>query len=158
MCFYREGLLKSCWNQDSKMRPAASEIVEFLANNPRLLAPCLDVPLSSVQMEDTGQLEMHLPEQFRKCSVSLSTKSTLPNGISSSSFDSKINMLRQNSMPDNSVSVPMDKCCPREPLLGPPARSDSFMGLSKYVTIQHNNRGDEYCQHSPPNGHAITKL
>ncbi|KAF2904495.1 hypothetical protein ILUMI_01678, partial [Ignelater luminosus] len=153
-----EGLLKSCWNQDSKLRPAASEIVEFLANNPRLLAPCLDVPLSSVQMEDTGQLEMHLPEQFRKCSVSLSTKSTLPNGISSSSFDSKINMLRQNSMPDNSVSVPMDKCCPREPLLGPPARSDSFMGLSKYVTIQHNNRGDEYCQHSPPNGHAITKL
>lgn len=139
------------------MRPSASEIVEFLANNPRLLAPCLDVPLSSVQMEDTGQLEMHLPEQFRKCSMSLSTKSTLPNGLSSTSFDSKLNMIRQNSAQENMVSIPMDKCCPREPLLGSPTRSESFLGLSKYVPIQHS-RNDEYCQHSPPNGHAITKL
>lgn len=142
------------------MRPSASEIVEFLANNPRLLTPCLDVPLSSVQMEDTGQLEMHLPEQFRKCSMSINnTKNSvpsLPNGVSSASFDSKLNIIRQNSVPDNSISIPMDKCCPREPLLGP-TRSDSFMGLSKYVTIQHTH-GDEYCHHSPPNGHAITKL
>ncbi|KAK9510835.1 hypothetical protein O3M35_005535 [Rhynocoris fuscipes] len=53
-----ETLIKSCWNKEYKKRPQASEIVEFLANNPRLISPCLDVPLSSVQMEDTGQLEM----------------------------------------------------------------------------------------------------
>jgi hypothetical protein len=29
------------------------------------------VPLASVQMEDTGQLELQLPEKSRKCSVSL---------------------------------------------------------------------------------------
>jgi hypothetical protein len=50
-----------------------SEIVEFLANNPRLISPCLDVPLASVQMDDnTSQLQMQLPNMlFRKCSVSM---------------------------------------------------------------------------------------
>ncbi|KAF4518035.1 hypothetical protein B566_EDAN009268 [Ephemera danica] len=69
-----ENLLKSCWLPEHKNRPNASEIVEFLANNPRLIAPCLDVPLASVQMEDTGQLELQLPEKSRKCSVSLKTR------------------------------------------------------------------------------------
>ncbi|XP_031356046.1 receptor-type guanylate cyclase gcy-22-like [Photinus pyralis] len=151
-----EGLLKSCWNQDSKIRPTSSEIVEFLANNPRLLTPCLDVPISSVQMEDTGQLEMHLPEKFRKCSVSLGAKTPLPNGISSSSFDSKLSSLRQNSVLENNGSIQPDKCCPREPLLGPPSRSESFIGLNKYISVQNNR--ENYCQQSTPNGHAITKL
>ncbi|KAB0792760.1 hypothetical protein PPYR_14719 [Photinus pyralis] len=152
----QEGLLKSCWNQDSKIRPTSSEIVEFLANNPRLLTPCLDVPISSVQMEDTGQLEMHLPEKFRKCSVSLGAKTPLPNGISSSSFDSKLSSLRQNSVLENNGSIQPDKCCPREPLLGPPSRSESFIGLNKYISVQNNR--ENYCQQSTPNGHAITKL
>lgn len=69
----REGLIRSCWNFDRKRRPHVSEIVEFLANNPRLLSPCLDVPLASVQMDDdTGQLKMALPNMtLRKCSVSM---------------------------------------------------------------------------------------
>jgi hypothetical protein len=48
-----------------------SEIVEFIANNPRLISPCLDVPLASVQLDDdTEQLEMGLQNlTFRKCSV-----------------------------------------------------------------------------------------
>ncbi|XP_046995878.1 uncharacterized protein LOC124607652 [Schistocerca americana] len=78
-----EALIRSCWNKDYKRRPNASEIVEFLANNPRLLSPCLDMPLASVQMEDTGQLEMHLPERFRKCSLTaslLQSNSELSNG------------------------------------------------------------------------------
>lgn len=73
-CVCREGLLRSCWITEHKNRPNASEVVEFLANNPRLIAPCLDVPLSSVQMEDTGQMELQLPEKSRKCSVSLKTR------------------------------------------------------------------------------------
>lgn len=70
-----EGLMKLCWNQDYKKRPNASEIVEYLANNPRLITPCLEGPTASVQIENTGQMEMQLPEsQFRKCSSTLSTK------------------------------------------------------------------------------------
>lgn len=68
-------MIRSCWNREPKLRPLASEIVEFLANNPRILAPCLDVPLSSVQFEDTGQLQMHIPEKIRKFSISLRNRS-----------------------------------------------------------------------------------
>lgn len=46
---YRQGLIKSCWNLDHRTRPQASAIVDFLAGSPRLLHPCLDVPLASVQ-------------------------------------------------------------------------------------------------------------
>ncbi|XP_039299977.1 uncharacterized protein LOC111045716 isoform X1 [Nilaparvata lugens] len=46
-----EGLISSCWHIDPKRRPPASEIVVFLANHPKLITPCLDVPLSSVQIE-----------------------------------------------------------------------------------------------------------
>ncbi|XP_014251648.1 receptor-type guanylate cyclase gcy-19-like [Cimex lectularius] len=65
-------LIKSCWEKDRKKRPHASEIVEFLANNPRLLVPCIDVPISSVQMDDTAQLELPLPQdKMRRFSMTL---------------------------------------------------------------------------------------
>ena len=53
-----ENLLKSCWNMTATKRPTASEIVELLANNPRLISPCIDVPLASVQVERTDSLEL----------------------------------------------------------------------------------------------------
>ncbi|XP_046384645.1 uncharacterized protein LOC124154916 [Ischnura elegans] len=73
-----EALLRSCWNLEVKKRPQASEIVDFLANNPRLISPCLDVPLASVQMEDSDQLEIHLPQRIRKCSMSMTTTTGVP--------------------------------------------------------------------------------
>lgn len=156
-----EGLLKSCWQQEFKSRPQASEIVEFLANNPRLICPCLDIPLSSVQMEDTGQLEMHLPQQFRKCSSSLSFKN-LPtqNGVVHNSAPPTA---RKLSIPESGSYLQLDNCCPREPLLGAPMRSNSLLGLTKYVTIQHNHF-DSGCEHDEsednyrPNGTAVTKI
>ncbi|XP_012143005.2 uncharacterized protein LOC100883782 isoform X1 [Megachile rotundata] len=69
-----ENLMYSCWRVDHTKRPTAPEIVEFLATNPRILSPCLDVPLASVQIEHTGQLEMQLPETFRKFSLSWSSQ------------------------------------------------------------------------------------
>lgn len=56
---------------DHSKRPTAPEIVDFLATNPRIIAPCLDVPLSSVQLEHTAQLDVQLSEQNnRKFSIS----------------------------------------------------------------------------------------
>lgn len=55
---------------DHTKRPSAPEIVDFLATNPRIIAPCLDVPLSSVQLEHTAQLDIQLSENNRKFSIS----------------------------------------------------------------------------------------
>ena len=142
------------------MRTRASEIVEFLANNPRLIVPCLEVPLASVQLEDTNQLEINLPDQFRKCSAAnIKASPAIPNGIAPShSLDAKIETLRQESVSDN--------CCPREPLLGPSKSSSSLLNFGKYV-IHHNDDGvqkkdeeGDYLTHNPApaNGFAISKV
>ena len=54
----RASLLRSCWSPTPTKRPSASEVVELLYNNPRLISPCIDVPLASVQIERTDSLEM----------------------------------------------------------------------------------------------------
>ncbi|KAL0107243.1 hypothetical protein PUN28_015647 [Cardiocondyla obscurior] len=64
-----ENLMYSCWNVDHTKRPTAPEIVDFLALNPRIIAPCLDVPLSSVQLEHTAQLDIQIPDNIRKFSM-----------------------------------------------------------------------------------------
>uniref|UniRef100_A0A182F2H0 receptor protein-tyrosine kinase n=1 Tax=Anopheles albimanus TaxID=7167 RepID=A0A182F2H0_ANOAL len=55
-----EGLMKACWNRDHKKRPSASEVADFISNYPRLLNPCLDVPLASVEMVDTDSDQFEL--------------------------------------------------------------------------------------------------
>ncbi|KAK0157842.1 hypothetical protein PV328_011532 [Microctonus aethiopoides] len=67
-----EALIRSCWAVESTKRPTAPEIVDFLATNQRVVSPCLDVPLASVQLENSGQLDIPLPEAIRKFSMSLS--------------------------------------------------------------------------------------
>lgn len=59
----------SCWNVDNSKRPTAPEIVDFLAMNSRIVSPCLDVPLASVQMEHTGQMDINLSDDMRKFSL-----------------------------------------------------------------------------------------
>ncbi|XP_015109781.1 uncharacterized protein LOC107036360 [Diachasma alloeum] len=67
-----EGLIKSCWAVDHSKRPTAPEIVDFLATNPRALCPCLDVPLASVQLENSRQLDYPLHDNITKFSLQLS--------------------------------------------------------------------------------------
>ena len=64
-----ETLLRSCFHKTPTKRPTASEIVELLTNNPRLISPCIDVPLASVQVERTDSLEL-IPSMVRKPSGS----------------------------------------------------------------------------------------
>ncbi|KAH9629645.1 hypothetical protein HF086_001617 [Spodoptera exigua] len=47
----REGLIKSCWQAEHKARPSAAEVAAFLADSPRLLAPCLDLPLDALPLD-----------------------------------------------------------------------------------------------------------
>jgi len=60
-----EGLLKACWTLEPTKRPQSSEIVEFLANNPRLISPNLDIPLASVQLEQS-ELEIEIPDKLNR--------------------------------------------------------------------------------------------
>jgi len=53
-----ENLLRTCWRYEPTKRPTAAEIVELLGNNPRLVSPCIDVPLASVAIERTDSLEL----------------------------------------------------------------------------------------------------
>ncbi|XP_050670476.1 uncharacterized protein LOC126969201 [Leptidea sinapis] len=46
-----EGLIKSCWKTSYKARPTASDVAAFLADSPRLLTPCLDIPLDSLPLD-----------------------------------------------------------------------------------------------------------
>ena len=52
---YRSSLLHRCWTHRPTGRPSASEIMKLLSLHPRLVSPCIDVPLASVQMEDSGE-------------------------------------------------------------------------------------------------------
>ncbi|XP_045486353.1 uncharacterized protein LOC110999333 [Pieris rapae] len=46
-----EGLIKSCWQPEYKSRPTASEVAAFIADTPRLLSPCLDLPLDALSLD-----------------------------------------------------------------------------------------------------------
>ncbi|KAM7353626.1 uncharacterized protein ACRADG_005612 isoform 2-T3 [Cochliomyia hominivorax] len=63
-----EGLIKAFWNRDSKKRPTASEIVEYILKYPTLLTACLDFPSASVEMAETESDELELLPKSRKCS------------------------------------------------------------------------------------------
>ncbi|XP_065281541.1 uncharacterized protein [Dermacentor albipictus] len=53
-----EALLLRCWARSPSQRPTACEIVEILANDSKLISPCLDQPPASVQVEGTDSLEL----------------------------------------------------------------------------------------------------
>ncbi|XP_050553705.1 uncharacterized protein LOC118273351 isoform X4 [Spodoptera frugiperda] len=46
-----EGLIRSCWQAEQRARPGAAEVAAFLADCPRLLAPCLDLPLDALPLD-----------------------------------------------------------------------------------------------------------
>ncbi|KAL5280650.1 Vkr family protein [Megaselia abdita] len=50
-----ESLIKACWNQDAKYRPSASDIIALMEHLPLLVSPCLDVPISSVELHENNE-------------------------------------------------------------------------------------------------------
>ncbi|KAF0308852.1 Insulin-like growth factor 1 receptor [Amphibalanus amphitrite] len=53
-------LLLSCWSYSPEKRPEAKEVVERFASYPRLISPCLDAPLSVVQLDGQNTHEVDL--------------------------------------------------------------------------------------------------
>ncbi|KRT86135.1 protein kinase [Oryctes borbonicus] len=143
-----EVFLKSCWNQESKRRPKASEIVEFLANNPQLISPCIEGPIAAVEMEGTDDLEVHLPGEFRK--QSSVTSRHFPNGDITRSQTIQIN--------NEADMIQLEHVCTREPLL---KSSTSFTGnTTGYVHLQSSQPdllSDSEIDYSQHNGNLYTK-
>ena len=50
--------MRACWSHQPSRRPTAGEIVETLSGHPRLVSPCIDVPLASVQIERADDVEL----------------------------------------------------------------------------------------------------
>ena len=67
--------MRACWSHTSSKRPTAGEIVELLSSNPRLVSPCIDVPLASVQIERADDID--LGTKHAKPSVLTSQKSRI---------------------------------------------------------------------------------
>lgn len=142
-----EGLMKACWNLSYKKRPTPTEISEFISGYPRLITPCLDVPLASVQMAETESDELELLPGFRRRNLTpptlnggikttemnnfdQTTTSTLPNGIT----------LRDFNVPPDVMfsSVTSNAYNPIEPLLKSDAAEDisrSSLSLRRYVPM-----------------------
>ncbi|XP_045782233.1 uncharacterized protein LOC123878826 isoform X2 [Maniola jurtina] len=51
------GLVARCWQREPRARPAAAELAAFLAEWPRLLTPCLDVPLDALALDELPEPE-----------------------------------------------------------------------------------------------------
>lgn len=115
--------MKSCWKIDPKERPTACQIVEYIANNPRLLNPCLDEPIPSMQIGDNDQLGMAHEEAFKVSpskSVNGSVLQTMPNTVMEEKFES-----------DN---IPLEVCCVKQPLLGQSRSSSNLLNLGRLVS------------------------
>lgn len=156
--------MKSCWNRTAKARPQAKEIVAYIACYKDLLTPCLDAPLSSVQIENSDELEMRFPN--RKGSTTPTTKNfpSFSRRISATKVTEARKFKKQASIPENSVSIPLESYCPKEPLLN---EQQEVPTTNHYhlVPSQHasNDSGvqedDDYMPASMlMNGHANTKI
>ncbi|XP_037902536.1 atrial natriuretic peptide receptor 2-like isoform X2 [Hermetia illucens] len=145
-----EGLMKACWSQDYKKRPSPSEIVEYISNYPRLLTPCLDVPISSVEMPETESDQMELLPRLRKrINSGQQTLDILTRSAAINNFDQPTaNDIRppENSISVKNLNVPPDSMStddtniniysPMEPLLrSNPEVSSSNLSLKRYVPM-----------------------
>ncbi|KAK9870582.1 hypothetical protein WA026_008145 [Henosepilachna vigintioctopunctata] len=155
-----EALMNSCWNRSYKARPQAKEIVAYIAGYKDLLTACLDAPLSSVQIENSDELEIRFPD--RKCSSPTSKNPPIPNGTMLE--PDVLRFRRQTSAPETSVNIPLDSYCAKEPLLGSKETSSSN-NYGKYARNQNINKEvpvpeeDDYIPASVlMNGNAMTRI
>lgn len=166
-----EAVMKSCWIQDPKSRPAASGLVDYLANNPRLLSACTDVPLQSLTLDEFGERKPESEWGIRLSKVDMRKSSTNSNFNSpktliqpGQSSELALAMAPLSADEELSVSIQLENCCPKAPLLGASKSTNSLINFGKFN--MQSNRRDSGCQdedegfiaNSPPNGYINSKL
>ena len=150
---FRSLLLHACWSYTPAKRPLAGEIVELLYNNPRLLSPCVGVPLASVHIEGMDEtLRQTIRNAPKKSSVKQSDRTIA--GLDHVDMNIPI-----------TNATPADKECltTNAPVVLNDEEhseiSESSLFLSKdplsdihadpdYVMLDHSDKNSEYCNFS----------
>lgn len=156
-----------CWAHVPENRPSFSELIEIFSSCPRLIAPCLEVPIASVQTNDSDSVEMGI-DPTRKVSVVKNIMRSNPPAppppqpqeeASTSPFsrrDSETSSLTGISHPGFNASImsgssssasrarksrtPVENGCgPTEPLLSMTG-DDSY--ITRYVRLQKSKSPD----------------
>ncbi|KAG0710467.1 Tyrosine-protein kinase Fer [Chionoecetes opilio] len=72
-----ERLLLSCWSMNPQHRPTFNEMSETLTMWPRLITPCLELPIAALQFNDTDSVDLALPVD-QTCRRSSAPNTRLP--------------------------------------------------------------------------------
>ncbi|KAH1013429.1 atrial natriuretic peptide receptor 2 [Dendroctonus ponderosae] len=162
------GLMKSCWSPDPKDRPLPSAMVEYIANAPKLLTPCMDIPAQFIKLGEDEDNSKVLNTGFGMSKFNFRKKKG-----KKWPFIIRFNRLRSKATPKNSITTCPDEssvsiqlenvCSPKEPLLGRSKSISSLMTFGKFN--MQNNRRDSGCQgedegfsNSPANSYINSKL
>lgn len=160
-----KALMSSCFNRDTKKRPGASTIVEFITDYPRMLTPCMsDVPKPNLDeqvslidrdINDDFEFEQLIENRDRSHTPAMTidflrpsaSSSALQNQNHNQEFDyldmklpRRMNGL-YNLTPDLTATLPNGNYYnPIQPLLTPRSTeiSKSTLSLMKYVPMCFN--------------------
>lgn len=129
--------MKSCWNRTPSLRPQASEVVELLTNNTRLIQPCVGIPLSSIQIEGSNSLDLQLPGTV---TVQIRKSNSSGNSRTGSAFAAKLANLDLGPISNsgNGSCNNSESFC--DPLLMTSYPAAHF--VTQYITLQHSSAGE----------------
>lgn len=94
-----EKLIKACWNYESKFRPRATDIIALMEQLPLLVSPCLDVPITSVELHENNEpinIDLLAKMGFKKMKPPVIAQM------------STINNLDNQKIDDNGLIIPME--------------------------------------------------
>ncbi|XP_053958896.1 uncharacterized protein LOC128863661 [Anastrepha ludens] len=144
-----EGLIKACWSQESKKRPTAAEVVDYISNYPRLLMPCLDFPSASVEMPETESDELKLLPKPRKCSPNKqdSTLDILAQTSAMNHFDCSNDLIDSTDGPKH-TNIEIPTSCTLKSNLTPLIMNNNNTNTNKTMCL-------DACSGTTPDGYSI---
>ncbi|KAL1491180.1 hypothetical protein ABEB36_011819 [Hypothenemus hampei] len=132
-----EGLMKSCWARDPTNRPPASSIVEYIANMPKLLHPCMDLPLPSITLDEDSVIGPNEAVEFRRGQTSnqIGGRNLWLEDLKDQEATTDDEENNEEEEDSSVVSIPLENYCPKAPLLGSTPKTgigNSLINFTKF--------------------------